>query len=131
MSLPKFLIADDSDAKQLMLEGFIRHNHWKVELLQASTTEESKKMIDGNPDIAFAFIDYEMPTENGPAVIRYLKNINPTARIALISSSDSDRYTSDAKAAGAEKCVCTSYQSDVVEHEMKELIMEWMGKKGE
>ncbi|OGJ64101.1 hypothetical protein A3C37_04270 [Candidatus Peribacteria bacterium RIFCSPHIGHO2_02_FULL_53_20] len=126
MPLPKFLIADDSDAKQLMLEGFLRHNHWKVDLLHAMTTEEAKKLIDKHPDIAFAFIDYEMPTENGPAVIRYLKKINPVARIALISSSDSDRYVTDAKTAGAEVCICTSYQSDVVQEEIGGLIESWM-----
>lgn len=127
MSNPKLLIADDSDAKQLMLEGFVRHNHWKVEVLTAASTVEAKKLIDKNPDIAFAFVDYEMPTEDGPAVIRYLKEKNPNARIALVSSSDSDKYQNDATAAGAEKCLCTSYQSDIVERAMVELISEWRG----
>jgi DNA-binding NarL/FixJ family response regulator len=126
MSNPKLLIADDSDAKQMLLEGFVRHSHWKVDLLHATTTEEAKKLIDANPDIAFAFVDYEMPTENGPAVIRYLKERNPAARIALVSSSDSERYTSDALAEGAEKCICTSYQSDEVQQNICGLIESWM-----
>ena len=125
MPLPKLLIADDSDAKQLMLEGFVRHHHWKVEILTAASTDEAKKLIDKNPDIAFAFVDYEMPTEDGPAVIRYLKERNPNARIALVSSSDSDKYQNDATTAGAEKCLCTSYQSDVVSKEIADLIEEW------
>lgn len=129
MPLPKLLIADDSDAKQLMLEGFVRHNHWKVEILTAASTDEAKKLIDKNPDIAFAFVDYEMPTEDGPAVIRYLKEKNPSARIALVSSSDSERYTSVATAAGAEKCICTSYQSDVVEKQLSELMESWKSQR--
>ena len=83
--LPKLLIADDSEAKQLMLEGFVRHNHWNVEILTSASTDEAKKLIDKNPDITFAFVDYEMPTEDGPAVIRYLKAKNSNARIALVS----------------------------------------------
>ncbi|TSC97682.1 MAG: hypothetical protein Greene101449_1118 [Candidatus Peregrinibacteria bacterium Greene1014_49] len=125
MANPKLLIADDSDAKQMMLEGFIRHNHWHVELFQTMSTEEAKKMIDEHPDIAFAFVDYEMPTENGPAVIRYLKAKNPTARIALVSATDSEQYVTDAMEAGAEKCICTSYQQGVVFQAMGELIEEW------
>ena len=66
-----------------------------------------------------------MPMENGPAVIRYLKEKNPSARIALVSSSDSERYTSDATAAGAEKCICTSYQSDILAKEIGDLIDAW------
>ncbi|MEK7562995.1 MAG: response regulator [Patescibacteria group bacterium] len=125
--LPKLLIADDSEAKQLMLEGFVRHNHWNVEILTSASTDEAKKLIDKNPDITFAFVDYEMPTEDGPAVIRYLKAKNSNARIALVSSSDSERYTSAATAAGAERCICTSYQSDTVERAIAELISEWRG----
>ena len=34
---PKLLIADDSDAKQMMLEGFVRHHHWKFLQLHPQT----------------------------------------------------------------------------------------------
>ena len=33
---------------------------------------------------------------HGPAVIAYLKQKNPKAKIALVSSSDSDEYKKDA-----------------------------------
>lgn len=127
MDNPKLLIADDSDAKQLMLEGFVRHSHWKVQILTAASTDDAKKLIDANPDIAFAFVDYEMPTEEGPAVIRYLKGKNPNARIALVSSDDSAAYQKNSRDAGAETCVCTSYQSDIVKAELMKLILEWSG----
>ena len=120
-----FLIADDSEGKRLMLRALLRHLHWDSEILMARTTEEAKKLIDAHPDIAHAFIDYEMPSENGPAVIAYLKAKNPSARIALVSSSDSERYTSEAKAAGAEICICTSRESDEVEQTMKSVVETW------
>lgn len=94
-------------------------------MFTVSSTGEAKKVIDKHPDIAFAFVDYEIPTENGPSVIRYLKEKNPAARIALVSSSDSERYITDAKEAGAEAYICTSYQSDVVATQIGELIEKW------
>lgn len=125
MGNQKLLIADDSDAKQMMLTGLVHHHHWMVDILTASSTIEAKQTIDKNRDIAFAFVDYEMPTENGPAVIAYLKKTNPAARIVLVSSDDNARYQKNAKEAGAEKYICTSYQSDVVEREILAAIEEW------
>ncbi len=125
MGLPKFLIADDSEGKQMLLQGLLRHSHWKVDLLIAYSTEEAKKLIDAHQDIAFAFIDYNIPSEDGPAVISYLKKINPQSRIALTTSMDDERYFEEARKAGAEMCVCTAYQSDVVEQQLSELIASW------
>lgn len=120
-----FLIADDSEGKRLMLQGFLKHMHWAGEIFTANTTEEAKRVIQAHPEIGFAFVDYEMPTEQGPAVIAALKKSNPKARIALVSSSDSKHYEDDAKAAGAEACICTSYESDLVEKTLKELLESW------
>lgn len=125
MALPKFLIADDSEGKQMLLQGLLRHSHWKVDLLIAYSTEEAKKLIDGHPDIAFAFIDYNIPSENGPKVIAYLKKTNPRSRIALTTSMDGERYFEEAKNAGAEICICTVYAIDEVERSVLELIEKW------
>ncbi len=125
MPLPKFLIADDSEGKQMLLQGLLRHSHWDVQLLVAYSTEEAKKLINDHPDIAFAFIDYNIPSENGPAVIRYLKEKNPQARIALTTSMDTEKYFQEARSAGAEICICTVYQLDEVERSILGLIEEW------
>ena len=125
MPVPKFLIADDSEGKQMLLQGLLRHSHWDVQLLVAYSTEEAKKMIDEHPDITFAFIDYNIPSENGPTVIAYLKKTNPQARIALTTSMDGERYFQEARMAGAEICICTVYQIDEVEKAILELIEKW------
>jgi response regulator RpfG family c-di-GMP phosphodiesterase len=125
MALPTFLIADDSEGKQMLLQGLLRHSHWKVYLLIAYSTEEAKKLIDEHPDIAFAFIDYNIPSENGPTVIAYLKKTNPQARIALTTSMDGEQYFQEARNAGAETCICTVYQLDEVERSVLELIEKW------
>jgi DNA-binding NarL/FixJ family response regulator len=120
-----FLIADDSPQKILMLTHFLKKAKWDGPILTAATTEDAMQLIDDHPEIGFAFIDYYMPSENGPAVIRHLRSINPSARIALVSSSDKQSNFDDATTAGAEACICTTYQSDLVEKTVMELLEEW------
>src|SRR5690606_19217166 len=74
---PLFLIADDSIPKTYFLKSLIKKADFPADILYATSTEEAKKVIDENPSIAFGFIDYEMPSENGPSVIKYLKEKNP------------------------------------------------------
>lgn len=121
----KFLLADDSDAKAMMLEALIKKSKLDVEILRARTTEEANKLINENPDIAFAFVDYEMPSELGPAIIAHLKEINPKARIALVSSGNIEHYRQNAEEAGAEAYICTSFEADIVEKNLSELLESW------
>ncbi len=121
-----FLIADDSREKILFLRHMLKCAKWTGNLLIAETIEEAKALIDVHPDISGAFIDYYIPSENGPAVIAYLRKKCPLSRIALVSSADNAENTARAKKAGAEAAVCTTHQSDFVEHEITGLLESWM-----
>ena len=125
MSSTKFLLADDSDAKILMLEGMIKKAQFSAEILIAKTTEEANQIISENNDIAFAFVDYEIPSGLGPAIIRKLKETNPHARIALVSSGNSEHYRENAEEAGAEAYICTSFGGEEVEAQIGKLLEEW------
>lgn len=120
-----FLIADDSASKMHMLVSFVEHAKLDVELLTAASTEAAKQLIDQHPDIAAAFIDYEMPSELGPAVISYLREKNPSALIACVSSAGNDHYRNTAKDAGANAYICTSYDIDQVKEQIFSLLEEW------
>ena len=120
----KFLIADDTPAKLQFLVKLVERA-WKFEILTAETTEDACALIEQNPDIAAAFIDYYIPSANGPSVINYLKEKIPTARIALVSSSDNAKNAAEAKAAGAERVICTSDRGDEVERVILGLVEEW------
>lgn len=122
---PLFLIADDSVPKAFFLKSLIKKSGFPAELLLAKNTEEAKALIDKHPDISFAFIDYEMPTENGPAVIKYLKEKNPNARIALVTAYGIDKYHQDGTAAGAEEFVCTTWAEDDVARKINEILSSW------
>ncbi len=124
-----FLIADDSHEKIVFLKKMLKRADWQGEILTAFTTEDAKALIDSHSDIAAAFVDYYMPSENGPAVIKYLKETCPRVHIALVSSSDSAKNGKEARDAGAEATVCTSYREDEVERQLFDLLEDWKGAR--
>lgn len=119
------LIADDSEQKIALLQLMLRHAKWQGEVLIAKTTEEAADLI-ATHDIGFGLIDYYIPSQNGPFIIRALKEKNPDARVALVSSADNKKNFDEAKEAGAETCICTTYASDEVEREFMTLLSDWL-----
>ncbi len=124
MTKSNLLIADDSPEKIRMLRHFLKKAAWTGGIVIAHTTEEAMQLIDSEP-IGFGLIDYYMPSKNGPAIIAYLKQKNPAAHIALVSSSDSKENADEAAQAGAEVCLCTTYEADEVERDMMDLLGRW------
>jgi DNA-binding NarL/FixJ family response regulator len=119
-----FLIADDSPNKMILMQGMLHRAQWKGEIITAVTSEDAMKLIDEH-DIRFAFIDYYIPSENGPTIIKYLKKKNPDAHIALVSSADNTENFDEARNAGAELCICTSYPADEVEKMFTDVLADW------
>lgn len=123
--MPHFLVADDSPHKTAMLKDLLAIARWPDPVLYAATSEEAMRLIDDHPDISHAFVDYYIPSKNGPAIIRYLKEKNPAAGIVLVSSSDNGANQEAAMDAGAEACVCTSDKKDLVERAILDILEEW------
>ncbi len=123
-----FLIVDDSARKMQFLRSIVERAKWPGVILEAMTTEDAKDVIDQNPGIAAAFVDYYVPSEYGPSVIAYLKNKNPRARIALVSSADDAANAAEAMEAGADAVVCSGFTLDMVEKQLLELIDEWQSE---
>lgn len=119
-----FLVADDNDGKALMLEVLVRQWGQADTLLRARTTEEAKEIIQ-RERVDFAFIDYYMPSEDGPAVIAHLKATHPNCRVALVSSANNSDNAAEATEAGAEAIICTSFQADEVERAIKDILQSW------
>ena len=123
-----FLIADDSDAKALWLEAMVKKSGFADTVIRARTTDEAKALIDEHHPEA-AFIDYEMPSEDGPAVIAYLREHNTSAKIAMASSSNSQHYQEDATKAGADAYICTSFEEEDVVEKVMNTLTEWGNSK--
>lgn len=124
MRMSTFFIADDSQAKIMMLTALVKHAKIADEIVVAHTTEEAKKMINEHT-FTYAFIDYEMPSENGPAVISYLREKQPNVFIALETSADSEEYERNARDAGATEFICTSYPADEVAAKVNDVLEKW------
>ncbi len=121
-----FLIADDSPGKLHFLRSTVERSGWPGEILMATTTEDAMELIDAHTEeITAAFIDFYIPSTNGPAVIAYLKKKSPQSHIALVSSANNSDNNAKAKAAGAERTICTSNERDHVEMELLDTIEEW------
>jgi CheY-like chemotaxis protein len=119
---PLFLVADDSAGKRAFLVRAVERA-LEVDILTAKTTEEAIALIEHHVEIAAAFIDYEIPSENGPAIIAHLRRHCPRCRIALVSAEAA--YEGEAKRCGAEAFVCTSWPLDRVERALTELLSVW------
>ncbi len=118
-----FLIADDSDNKTLMLRGVLHAVGWKGTILTAETSEEAIAAITGADHLDAAFIDYYIPSHNGPAIIRHLRAKFPHCKIALVSSADNAKNAAEAKAAGADAIICSTHVRS--EERLKDLVTEW------
>lgn len=123
--MTSLLIADDSPVKTQLLKAMLKKMGWPIDTLTATTTEQAMKVIDDHRDIAFALVDYYIPTQNGPAIIQRLRREHPKCRIALVSSSDSAENKDEAMSLGAESFVCTSWEADRVERELTGLLQTW------
>ncbi len=120
-----FLIADDSPEKMNFLLEMLKRAKWQGTVLTATTSEEAIEKLSQSTDIAAAFIDYYIPSSNGPTIIRSLKEKYPRARVALVSSADSKGNTAQAIAAGAERSICTSWPADELERSILATLDTW------
>lgn len=122
---PAFLIADDSQSKMDFLKEVFYSSGWAVILITAVTTEDAEILIQKSGSIVGAFIDYYIPSRNGPKIISTLRKKFPHCPIALVSSARSAKNTKEALEAGAERAVCTSDPEDTVRAELLSLLDLW------
>lgn len=120
-----FLIADDTPRKTRLFLELLKKAGWQGEIFTADTVEGAKELIDRN-QIDSAFIDYYIPTTNGPSIIRYLKQVWPKARVALVSSIDDALNSMEARQAGAEVTAFTHDDPEKVEQKLLKIIREWL-----
>lgn len=121
-----FLIADDSEPKTTMLKGLVHASGFDGEIVTTDTTEDALDIVEQQESIDFAFVDFYIPSENGPAIIAALRKHHPDCRIALISSADNAENFAKAERAGAETCICST--NDGAEEEIADLLADWTGE---
>lgn len=122
---PLFLIADDSDWKRTFLRSVVEESGFPATIIETQTSEEAIDAIGSAESIAAAFIDYNIPSENGPEIIRVLREKFPDAKIALVTTADGNFFRKEAMDAGADEFVTTSYGEDVSKERLRGLLGEW------
>lgn len=123
--MPTLFIVDDSQEKREMLRA-VAARHWSGEIKEAVTTDEAVALLSSLPDLAAAFIDYYIPSANGPAVIRAVREAFPQAKIALVSSADNTENAAEARGAGADAVVCSTLPD--AESRLADLLTEWQAE---
>ncbi len=122
MRSPLFLILDDSEAKIQVEKHALYAANWSGEVLIAMTTEEADKILD-QYEIAAAFIDYYVPSTNGPAFITKLKAKYPACKVILVTSANNPKNIAEAIDAGAMGAVYTG--SIDTEAQLEQYVLSW------
>ncbi len=73
------LVADDSQAKIDLMVSMLGHFHWRGDVIVAMTTQQAEDLMW--EDVGYAFIDYYIPSKNGPALMESLKNELPRSKL--------------------------------------------------
>lgn len=122
--MSSFLIADDSLGKLQWLSTHVEKANLGLAILAASNTDEAKRLID-KEEIVAGFIDFEMPSEGGPAVMKYLREKYPKSLITCTTSGNSDYYRDGAASAGVDEFVCTASWVGDPDARISDLLVEW------
>ena len=122
MRSPLFLILDDSEAKIQVEKDAIRAANWPGDILIAMTTEEAEKILTQH-EITAAFIDYYVPSTNGPAFILQLIRKYPACKVILVTSANNPKNIAEAIDAGAIGAVYTG--SIDAEEQLEQYVLNW------
>lgn len=118
------LLADDSPAKIAFVRSVLQKSDHEWTVHEAHTVQDAIALMERQVFL-YACIDYFIPKGNGPAIIAALKQISPHARIMLFTSSESKERYAEALQAGAELCICSADEPDIVERRLSRILDEW------
>lgn len=99
MSKKILLVVDDSRVSRMMIRTFVLDKQPDWQILEATTGEEALKQLRENmPD--YVSIDMNMPGMDGIEAAERIKQICPSAKIALLTANVQDSSRQKAQAHG-------------------------------
>ncbi|WP_431856254.1 response regulator transcription factor [Azospirillum sp.] len=81
-----FLVVDDSKLARMVVRQALRDLHPDCAILEAATGPEADR-VDGVDTLSAAFIDFNMPDEDGLELAARLRARRPDLPIAIISAN--------------------------------------------
>jgi len=110
--MAKIMIADDSDAIRLVLKDILSIGEHEV-LTEATDGAEAVDFYqEHSPDILL--LDLAMPKKDGFTVVKEIMQIDPNAKIILITASDDQKVINQCLEQGASSCISKPFDFNVV-----------------
>lgn len=95
-----FLVVDDSRLARMMVRQALRDLHPDCAIVEAATGAEADR-VDGVETLTAAFIDFNMPDEDGLELAARLRARRPDLPIAIVSANAQTDVLDRARALGA------------------------------
>ncbi len=96
---PKILIVDDEKPLRDTVAKWLKPSY---ECLTAPDSEQAIKLLKENPDVALMISDVKMPGENGVALLKKAKTLNPAMAVILLTAYGTVDLAVEAMQSGAD-----------------------------
>jgi len=120
--MAKFLIVDDSTTSRKMLREIIEQELGHIVIGEASDGEKGVKMFDAlHPDVVT--MDITMPVMNGIEALKKIKELNPHAKVIMITASGQSKMITKAVDLGADEFIAKPYEHGNIIAILKKLAL--------
>ncbi len=121
LHIPRFLLVDDDPALLHCLCDLLTYRlRPAVVILRASSDHVVADVIEGHYDVVVC--DLKMPHQDGLAVIRQVKAVNPGQRIILITGCIDESIEQEAQQQGADSVLRKPFDCDEVVRVIRSLV---------
>jgi two-component system, chemotaxis family, chemotaxis protein CheY len=103
-------IVDDSELARIKLERLMVSFDWRVADRAVDGEEAVHKFKTNHKDIDLVTLDVEMPRMNGIVCLQKMLEIDPTARIVMVTSKGDSATVRQAIALGAKHFIVKPFQ---------------------
>lgn len=97
--MARIMISDDSDAIRMVLKDALEIGHHEVVAEATNGQEAIERFQDVKPDVLL--LDIAMPKKDGQTALKEIITLDPSAKVIMITATDSLKMINDCVAAGA------------------------------
>lgn len=115
----KALVVDDSRAMRMMLSNMLKEIGFEVS--QAQHGKEGLAHLTGNPDTAFALVDWNMPEMTGIEMVEAVRKdaaLN-SVKLMMVTTESETSQVQRALGAGANEYVMKPFTKDVIVEKLR------------
>ncbi|OEF98338.1 response regulator [Desulfuribacillus alkaliarsenatis] len=109
----KLLICDDSLLIRMQLKDFISSCNYTFDLIEAKDGEEAYELYKQERP-SLVFLDVVMPKLDGIACLRKIRELDPDAKVVMLTSVGTKEVIKDALQAGAADFMQKPWQKDTL-----------------